>query len=335
MRTTVLLLLVALAACASGIPEEPVFIDDFIAHSTPVRCEPVPALNARRSKIGAVATLSDTSALILYDQDRVVAIVGPDLEPRHLIDFTSDDSDGIGMPSGAALLGDSLLYIADKTRMRLKVFDLQGRERKTIPLDFPPQGLWRAGERLLITPFVIGSQPRTLLYAMEDDRTSRLPIATARYTDGLINTLANSASVAYYPDGRTILTHAVVIPFAQVLNLETGPPTRAPLPLPDLVRERYGWLPTSRVTAADANRLLFATIASAPDQRTGDLLYLTKTGRSNENGGEKTIIRVDPELRFRRSYLLDVNAAHMAYLAGQGISLVANMEDEWYSCTTP
>jgi hypothetical protein len=292
----------------------------------------------RRSEIAAAVTLSDSSFLVLYGQDREVVIVGPDLSPVRLIELRAEGPDALDMPSGAALLGDSLLSVADQTRMRLKIFDLDGRERETIPLDFAPLGLWRAGERLLITPFVIGNHPRTLLHVLDGSQPRELPVPAARYSDGMVTVMANTASVAHFPDGRIVLTRVVVIPFAHVLTMDSAAsaePTRIPLPLPDGVRDRYGWLPTSRVTQADGTRLLFGAIASAPDETTGDLIYLTKTGRTNDDGGEKAIVRVDSELRYRRSYLLDVNARHMVFLAGQGISLVANMEDEWHSCSTP
>jgi hypothetical protein len=151
----------------------------------------------------------------------------------------------------------------------------------------------------------------------------------------LVNTFANTAHLAPFPDGRIVLTHTLIIPFAHVMTLESSTPARLPLPLPDGVRDRYGWLPNSPVTEANAEKLLVATIALAPDESTGDLIYLTKTGRLNESGGEKTLIRVDSKLRFLRSYLLDVNATKMAYLSRQGISLVVTSEDEWYSCPTP
>ncbi len=338
MRISALLLLPTLAvyaACAAAGHEEPVFIDSFTERSTSVRCEPVPALTERRSAIHDVATVNDTSFLILYDKDREVAIVGPDLEPRHLITFDREGPAGVHTPSGAALLGDTLLYIADQTRMRLKIFDLQGNDRGSIELDFAPQRLQTVGGQLLITPFVIANHPRSLLFALDGDRARHLPIASARYTDGLVNVFANTANLATYPDGRIILTHTLIIPFAHVLTLNSPAPIRVPLPLPDGVRNRYGWLPTARITNADIPKLLFAAIASAPDQRTGEMVYLTKTGRGTDSGGEKALIRVDQELRFLRSYLLDVNAARMAYLAGQGISLVANSEDEWFKCHTP
>jgi hypothetical protein len=335
MRLIALLLLIALNACAAGTPEEPAFIADFASRSTPTRCEPVPSLTARRSMVRDLVTISDSSVLILYDQDHEVAIVGPDLEIRHLVTIPAEGPTGVAMPSGAALLGDSLLYIADQTGMKLKVLDLQGHERETIPLDFAPQSLQQLGHQLLITPFVIGNHPRSLVYTLEGGRARALPIATARYSDGLVNTFANTAHLAPYPDGRIVLTHTLIIPFARVLTPESSTPARVPLPLPDGVRERYGWLPNSPVTEANAEKLLFATIASAPDESTGDLIYLTKTGRVNADGGEKALIRVDSKLRFLRSYLLGVNATNMAYLSKQGISLVVTPEDEWYSCPTP
>jgi hypothetical protein len=335
MRAITLLLLVAITACGSGLLEDPVFIDSFIAQSLSTRCEPVPQITARRSAIRDVVTASDTSFLILYDEDREVAIIGPDLELRHRIVFHEDGPTGVKMPAGVALLGDSLLYIADQTEMRLKILDLQGRDRGTIPLDFAPQHLQRLGDQLLITPFVIANHPRTLLFTLENDRIRSLPITTNRYRDGLINILANTASIATYPDGRIVLTHAMITPFAQVLTLSASAPDRSPLPLPDGVRDRYGWLPSATVTAADADSLLVGTIASAADQKTGDLIYLTKTGRINDRGSEKALIRVDRDLRFLRSYLLDVNAVKMAYLAERDISLITTPENEWYSCPTP
>jgi hypothetical protein len=335
MRFIALLLLIAPIACASVVPEDPVFIDGFIARSTAVRCEPVPSLNARRSPVRDLVMASDTSFLILYDQDRDAAVVGPDLELRHLIALPAGGPNGVQMPAGIALLGDSLLYISDQTRMRLQAFDLSGRGQGTVQLDFAPQGLRLAGDRLLISPFVIMNHPRSLLFALEGGRAYELPIATARYQDGLINVFANTVSVAPYPDGRLVLTHNMIIPFARVLTPGDDASATVPLPLPDGVRDRYGWLPTAAVVEADAEKLLFAAIASAPDPRTGDLIYLTKTGRENERGSEKALIRVDRELRFLRSYLLDVNAIRMAYLSEQNISLVVTTEDEWYSCHTP
>jgi hypothetical protein len=333
MRTTALLLLIALTACASNTPEAPVFIADFTARSTAVECEPIPSLTARGGEIQDVTMASDSTFLILYDRE--VALVGPDLEPRHLIPLDTAGPSGLQMPSGVALLGDSLLYIADKIQTKLEVLDLQGRGRGTIHLDFAPQHLQRVGDQLLITPFVISNHPRSLLFTLEGEQVRSLPVATARYQDGLVNIFANTAYVASYPDGRIILTRNLIIPFAEELTLEAPVATRIPLPLPDGMQDRYGWLPTSRVTEADANNFLFATLAAAPDQRTGDLIYLTKTGRANEQGNEKALIRVDSKLRFLRSYLLDRNAVQLAYLSEQNLSLIATTEDEWFSCSTP
>src|SRR5690606_11346715 len=96
----------------------------------------------------------------------------------------------------------------------------------------------------------------------------------------------------------------------------------------DGVRDRYGWLPKGSFTEDQADSLLFPSIASAADPATGELLYLTRTGRRGEYGSEKTIIRVDRELQYVRSYLLDVNAARMIYLAGPRLVILATTNDE-------
>jgi hypothetical protein len=338
MRSCTLLLSIAslaLAACAASVPEDPVFIDGFISGSVLVHCEPVPGLTADRLAIRDVVTASDSSFLILYADAGKVAVVGPDLEPLHLVTLDTDGPNGIRMPSGAALFGDTLLYIADQAEMKVEALDLQGRSRGTSRLDFAPESLLRVGDQLLITPFVIGNHPRSLLVTLEDGKARGLPIATARYRDGMINTLANRARVATFPNGRIVLAHTMMIPFIHQLTLAGQSPVVAPLPLPDGISDRYGWLPTSTVTEADKDNILVAAIAAAPDLSTGDFLYITKTGRSNDSGSEKALVRLDSDLEFLRSYLLDVNAIEMAYLARRNLTLVTTIEGEWYSCPTP
>lgn len=336
MRAIALLLLVVLTGCAAGEPETPIFIDDFTTRSSALACEPVPILNSRNASIGNVVTSGDTSFLVLYDEELEVAVVGPDLEVKHRIALEEDGPAGVRMPKGVALLRDSILVVADQLGTKLQRLDLRGKDLGAVDLDFAPQGLSLAGGRLLITPFVIGNYPKTLLFALDqEDRAEPLPVTTARYRDGLVNTFANTAHVATFPDGRIVVTHLLMIPFAQVLTLDSTSPARFPLPLPDGVRERYGWVPTRTVTEDDSEKLLFPVIASAADSRTGDLIYLTKTGRANGAGSEKALIRVDRDLRYLRSYLLDVNATRLAYLPGQELALIATPNDEWYRCHVP
>lgn len=336
MRTIVLLLLVGLTGCAAGEAETPVFIDDFITRSTTLACEPVPALNARRSSIAGLAVHGDTSFLVLYDEDREVVLVGPDLEVKHRITLDDTGPASMRMPTGVVLQEDSVLVVADQLGTKLQRFDWKGRYLESIDLEFAPQEVHLSGDRLLITPFVIGNYPKSLLFALDhDDRVTPLPISTVRYRDGLVHTFANTAQVATFPDGRIVVTHLLMVPFAQVLTLASPAPTRLPLPLPDGVRERYGWTPTSQFTEADSEKLLFPVIASAADPATGDLLYLTKTGRTNGYGTEKAIIRADRDLRYLSSYLLDVNATRMVYLAGPKLAVTVTNNDEWYRCQLP
>lgn len=336
MRAITLLLLVVLAGCAAGEAETPVFIDDFITRSTTLACEPAPAPSARRSTITSIAAHGDTSFLVLYGEDREVVLLGPDLEVRNRITLDTAGPAGMRMPTGIALQDDSVLVVADQLGTKLQRFDLHGRHLGSIDLDFAPQEVHRTGDRLLVTPFVIRNYPQSMLFTVDrSGEAEPLSFPTVRYRDGLVNTFANTAQVATFPDGRIVVTHLLMVPFARVLTPTSPAPVRLPLPLPDGVHRLYGKVPTGSWTEGRADDVLFATIASAADPATGDLLYLTKTGRTAEYGSEKAIIRVDRELHYLRSHLLDINATRLIYLAGPQVAIIATTNDELYRCPIP
>ena len=64
-------------------------------------------------------------------------------------------------------------------------------------------------------------------------------------------------------------------------------------------------------------------------------MILTRSGRMRGDVPERAIIRTDAELGYLRSYLLDVHAVHMVYLASLGAVIVADESDRWYRCPTP
>lgn len=335
MRTAPLpLLALIFAGCAASDAGQPVFIADFIDRSEPARCTLASELSARQAVVEDAVTVGDTSFLILYAQDREVALVGPDLVPRTVITFDQDGPTGVLGPTAVALVGDSLLYFADQKRQAIRVLDLSGRDRGTIHLDFPPYRILNADGELLVTPLVIGRHTRSLVHALEGEETRSLSVPIAFYDDPAVTALTNMANGAAYPDGRVVLAHTMVLPYAYVLGTD-GTFDRVPLPLPDGVRSKFGWLPTTQFTNAMLDEILITTIAAAPDRTTGDFLYLTRTGRTRDGRPEKALIRVDPELRYLHSYLLDFNAVHLAYLAQPGIALIADEEDRWFRCETP
>jgi|GEM_PF-2385264 len=338
MRWLILLLSTLTLSCVESGSELPIFIDDFTEESLLVHCKPLPSLDRFGGSVKELRTLNDSTLLILYDDIPKVALVGSNLEVRNEIDLAQPLSLNPPILSSATMLGDSLIYIANQSGPEIEIIDLDGRARERIDLDFIPGSLASLGDTLLITPFVVGSTPSSLLY-MSDRRSvgelKALPIPISRYRDPLARTLANTVRPTVLADGHLVLTHLVIVPFAQLSdNLERGF-ERVPLPLPDIVQDRYGWLPTAEMSEEEAEEILVVAIAATPDLESGDLLYLTQTGRRVGSEGEKGIIRVDNRLRYKRSYIIDVNARGLAYLTESKSSIVTTMNDGWFRCETP
>jgi len=333
MKNLPLPLVPLLVACAASDAGEPVWIDDFVEQSLAVECEPVPSLTARESTVTDVATLSDSTFLVLYGRDREVVLVGPDLEPRRVVAFAEDGPTGVRRPSSATLVGDTV-YVADQTRSMLKRLGLDGSDRGSVSLSFPPQQVRSLGGAVLVTPMVMGRHPDHLVYRIVEGDAVPLSVRTVPYGDLVVNLLANMAGVAAYPDGRVVVTHTYVIPFAYELRLgEPGPVRRVPVPLPREVGATLGRSPAGTAEQVRSEDLPVAVIAAAADARSGDLVVLARSGRIRPDGVfEKAVIRLDSELEYRRSYVLDVNAIRMAYLAARQIAVVVDEVDQWHAC---
>ncbi len=337
MRIRPLSLVPLLAACAASDAAEPVLIDDFPERSVVVRCEPARALTARESSVGDVATLSDSTFLVLYDRDRELALVGPELAPRRVVRFTEDGPAGVRSPVSATLADDTLLYVADRYRQALRLLKLDGSDGGTVHLPFPPQRVRATPGGVHVTPFVVGRHPARLVYRVEGADVRPVGIESVPYGDPGINALANMVDVVAYPDGRVVVTHEFVVPLAH--RFRTGaetPVRRVPVPLPAAVGAALRDPAARALGDAAPAELPVAVLSAAPDARAGHLLYLTRSGRTAPGGYfEKAVVRLDGELRYLRSYLLDVNAIRMAYLADRGATVVVDEVDRWYTCPTP
>ena len=334
MRTLPLPLVPLLAACAASDAARPVWIEDFVEKSVEVKCEPVPSLSARESVVADVATLSDSTFLVLYDRDREVALVGPDLQPRWVVAFAADGPTGVRRPTSATLVADTI-YVADQGQGALKRLGLDGSDRGRVLLPFPPQQVRSWGGQVFVTPLVLGRHPGRLVYRLAGDDVVPLEVPAARYGDLGVNALANLAGVAAYPDGRIVVTHEFVVPLAHELHLDAaGEARRLPVPLPEEVGARLERIPRGTIDEIRPADLPVAVIAAVADPRTGDLVVLTRSGREGRDGNfEKAVIRLDSRLEYRSSYLLDVNAIRMAYLAAKQVAVVVDEVDQWYTCS--
>ncbi|MBI4409692.1 MAG: hypothetical protein HY561_08300 [Gemmatimonadetes bacterium] len=338
MRTALLPLLLPVAACGAAGAPAPDFIADFVSRSNPVTCVPVPGTNPGRA-VSEMSSVDDTSFLVLYADAAEVAWHGPDLRVRWAVPLPSSGAGRIIQPQSAALAGDSLVYVADRGRLNLRAFDLAGNERGTIELGFPPQRVRVRGRELLVTPVVFGRNPPHLLYTLAAGTTAApapLPVPVAHYADFAIKGLANLTVLETFHDGRAIVAHQFLFPHAYLFSWgDAAVPRRVPLPLPDGVRADVDFVPEMPVTDAVLERMVTPVIASAVDHRTGDFLYITRSGRRVRDFLEKAIVRLDRQLRYRRSYLLNVNAIHHAYLPGRAVSIVVDDLNRWYECLTP
>lgn len=338
MRTLVLplVLLYLGASCAATDAPAPVFIDDFVEKALLVQCTISEEMSAPEYSVGEVATLSDTSFLVVYPLDQRIVFYGPELNVLRTIAFDSYGPTGVVEPGAATLAGDSIVYIADKSSHLLKRLDLDGRDRGSIRLDFAPEAVQASGESVLVSPLVVGGHPRWLVYDVSDGEAMHRRVPAMRITDGLLNVLANMSVTAAFPDGRVVVGHRFIVPFAHILTTGTaGEVQRVPIPLPAGLRASLDALPEPPFDDSFARKVPTVLIDAAPDTRTGDLLYIVRTGRRVDDRFEKAIVRVDEDFAFSRAYLPGINAVRLAYLAEHSLSIIADEEDRWYICPTP
>lgn len=329
-------LVLLFAGCGAGEAPGPAFIEDFLGRAESLACEPVDELTSRESVVEEVSTIDDSTFMVMYAHDREIVVYDDSFRERWSVRFDVDGPTGVRLATSATVVGDSIVYIADRPLQRLKRLDRRGLDRGMVQLDFPPERVQARGAGLLVTPFVMGARPRWLIHDVIGETAAARHVRTARHSDPVLGTLANMTVIATYPDGRAVVGHRFVVPFAHVIPADKSERTVAmPIPLPDGLRSSMARLPRDPISEENADEVPASVLAAAPDHHGGDLLYIARTGRRIDDRFEKAIVRVDPELRFRSAYLPGVNAIHIAYLANRSISLIADEEDRWYQCPTP
>lgn len=342
MRWSILLLPILISSCGTPSREEPLFLDGFVELSHSVRCTEVASLTGLGGSINYLTIVGD-SVLLALDRDPPRALViAPDLELRYLLEIPEDHQDEPTHISSATIYDDTLIVIADQSSSSLRFLTLGGTKVDELELGFVPDHLTTHGDTLLITPIVIGNNPDRLLHMVtrsESDPTDyqieSLPIPTARYRDPLATSLANASRTVVFRDDRIVLSPLFIVPFARIIDMTKRVVAQAPLPLPDLVEGRYGWLPSRDTHEYEGDEILVVAMAITPDRKTGDFLYLTQTGRKLGASGERAIVRVDSTIDYKRSYLIDVNGRQIAYLPETMTSIVTTATGEWYRCDTP
>lgn len=333
MRSLSLIAVLLFVAC--GEEEPPRLVADFANRSEAVACEPLPGPEPGPASVTQLRPVSDSTFLLVDGTGREVAVLDQEARRLRTLEFLEDGPRGIAELSDAALSGDTLLVLADGGRHRLRAFDAQGHDLWTLDLSFPPQGVAFAGSRLLIA--AAGMDPRltSLVYEVRDRVAESVGVPFATSVDALGRMFVNFVTLQGYPDGSAVVAHQFVQPRAWRLAMGTEP-SLLRLPVPEAVAPSLGYLPPIPFREDDLERIAAPVIASAPDPETGDLLYLTRSGRQRGEYTEKALVRADHALRYVGSRLLDVNAVALAYLpADPTTAVVVDYDQNWFRCEAP
>ena len=331
-RLSLAVALLLLAGCGG---EEWALIDDLPGRSPAVECEPLAGPDPAPVEVGRLRAASDSTFLLVDPAAREVVELSGDGARLATFTLTADGPRGVALLSDAIRSGDTLLVVADAGRQRLRAFDPTGRDLWTVQLDFPPQRLAFAGGRLLITAAGMDARLPGLVYELRDGSPRPLAVPLARHADAIARLFINDVVLEGYADGSALVAHHFVAPRAWRVGADNGIEERS-VPIAAAVAGSIGYIPPIPIREEDLLRIAAPVIASAADPATGDLLYLTRSGRQRDGRSEKALVRANRDLIYLASRLLDVNAVALAYLPGAPESaLVVDYEGGWFRCETP
>jgi hypothetical protein len=308
------------------------FVRRFADLAPVVHCDPVPALPTDGRPVRDVAPAGDTAFLVLFSDDGEAVVYDADYRRLRAVPIPRAGPGMVTLPGSAALAGDTLL-VADRATGRIQRFDLDGEPGTALSLGFRPAVIRSEGGRTWIAPLVVGGQPGRLLYELVGGRALPLDIRPAERTDFTLGALANAVVIAAFADGRAVLAHQFLE--HRAFRIDGGRrPRAAPLPLPEGAQwgERA---PTPPITPEVLGGIFTAALAASADPRSGDLLYVVRSGRRGADHHEKALVRADRRLRFRSAVRLSINATRVVALPGRDRLLVTDAENLWYECPAP
>lgn len=329
-----LLPLALLGGCAGAEGARPTFVPGFVERSVTAECEAIPPPGGVLRSVGAVRVVGDSALVVLHTAEREVAVYDDRGGESIRVRYEREGPSRVLDPQDVTW-HEGRFHVADRAARRVKILRSDGGEAGEVRLPFAPERVAVVGGGLLVVPLVLGAGEEELLHRWDGIELRPLGVPVVRLGDWRLEAMANQATLVAYPDGRAVLAHQVVVPRAHVVEPGGSEARTTPLPLPDGVRGAFGRLPASPLTEEELRALPAAVFDGAADPRSGDFLYLTRTGRRMEEHAEKAVIRVDRDFRYVRSYLLPVNAGFLGYFASSGASLVVDEADRWHRCSTP
>jgi hypothetical protein len=240
------------------------------------------------------------------------------------------------MPRDAALLNDTLLYVADMGNHSVRILSTTGADRGTIKLRFAPQGIGLLRNTLLISPVVMAANRESLVFLADREQVHPLPVAVTEYDDVRWTGLGNMTLMYSAANGDVLVTHRFMSPVAYLLRAGSRSVERLVVPLPAGEARKVGRLPPLPLTEENESQVAVPVISGALDQHTGDFSSLTRSGETSEAGyPEVALVQTDKDLVYRRSWRLRAAAAHLGYLRTPGVFVIVDRDDMWYTCPVP
>lgn len=329
MRKSILLSLLVPACAGDAADRGYRAVPDFVARSTPVECAPV---DLGPMAVDGLRSVTDTSFIVLDAAGRRVSVFGDDLRQRWTVEYHERGPGAVDGAVDATLLGDTAVAVIARGGLRLVILDRAGRPLHVESLLFVPNAIAATGDELLLTPMPLGPAPASLLFSFRHRALEEVPIPRRPYDDMLVGALGNSTLVETFPDGGALVVHQFLRPRALHVSPDRAVVTPVAVPIPDLTRELADAVPRPPITEAQFDRMLLPAMAMSVDRGRREAYLLTRSGRRVDGRRERAVLRTDDRLRYLASYLLDVNAVHLAVLPRRGGAVVVDDADRVFLC---
>lgn len=329
------------ASCGAGDADPgPRTIERLRERSTTVVCEPVEGFPENGAVVEDLHAVSDSTFLVLLPLERAVRLYDHRLEPVFSLAFDEDGPLGVRTPRSADLVDDTLVYVADLGARSVRVLSRSRRDRGTLRIDFPPDGIRATPSGLVVTAFPMAMGPgQPLVHALDGTDVHPLGLTMEPHEDPRIAALGNMLELTVLPSGALVVAHQVLSSRAAVFHARPGggfDVVVTTVPVTPSERSRLGKVPADLFERENVGDLAAPVISASADRGSGDYLYLTRTGSSLGSGGtEKAIVRARDDLSYVASYLLDVDAQDFVYLSRTRTALVIDHEATWHRCSIP
>jgi hypothetical protein len=330
MRTSTLLLLLVLVACGETVNEEYVVIEDFLARSQTLSCEPLGARGYMA--VTELRVASDSTIMVLDGPGRRLIELDPTLRPVWEMGVPSEGPGAINAPVSMAVVGDTAIAIAERQGLQLIVFSRAGQLIRSTPLGFAPSAVVaRPSGELLVTAMPFGETPGTLLFRHDGSSLHEVPLPPRPYMDMFIGALGNTTLAEALPDGAVLVMHQFMAPRAFRVEAD-GRVHGLPVPTPDATRAAIDYIPAGPLVEAEIERMLVPASAMSVDPSRSEVYLLTRSGRRLEGGTERALLRLDAGLGLLESFTLDFGARHMAVVPREQTVLIVDDQDRFHAC---